>query len=175
MNDLSYSPVVRVLALLVFCACGDDGAPRYESSCERACARAHDCSSAVNVDTCVSDCKGNLGAVGPKLSDAYLSGLDSCLAKRSCNQLVATNVLGSCQDEAKALLAPSATAQALCDRVVASFQECAGLSVAATGCLGNVKIFNDGTLQSASSCDQKPCAQRVACLRDMLGVDPSQS
>jgi hypothetical protein len=147
----------------------------YESSCDQACKRAHDCSSSVVIETCANDCKTNNADIGPHLSTDYLAGLDGCVKTLSCDQLVATQVLQSCQRDAAAKLAPTPAAVTLCDAVVASFKMCLNLTVGTAGCLDSSKIFSDAALTQARGCDKLPCDQRVGCLQNTLGVNPGSN
>ena len=118
-------------------------------------------------------CREDSAAVGPHLRADFLAGIDACVDELSCVQLAAASVLQPCQREAAARLAPSGAAEALCQAVVDSIQECAGISVGTAGCLDGVKIFSDAALTSARACAEEPCDQRTACLSAELGTDPS--
>ena len=162
-----------LLALAAGCGDDDNGATRYEVSCDRACDRVHECDSTMDIEDCAMTCKEDTAPVGPNLRADFLAGIDACVAELSCVQLAAAAVLQPCQREAAARLAPSASAEALCQAVVESIQECAGISVGTAGCLEGVKIFNDAALTSARACAEEPCDQRTACLSAELGMDPS--
>ena len=158
----------------LLCACGDDdGPPRHEASCDRACVRAQECSSAIDAGVCAMDCKNDTSAIGPNLRNDFLAALDECVAELSCVELAGNAVFQTCQREAAALTAPSAAAEALCDAVVESIRECTGLTVGTAGCLDGVKVFDDVALLRARACEGKSCDQRTECLRDELGIDPA--
>jgi len=171
--------LLRVLVLLASLAfapsCGDDGDGRatYESSCDAACMRAKTCNSEVDMAACASDCKSAAADIGPRLSSAFYTELDSCIAEANCVQLALLPAAQACQREATAQLAPSAAARELCDAVVASVQMCAGITAGAAGCLESVKIFSDSALVAARGCDTMSCDQRTECLRSELGIDPA--
>ena len=167
--------MVLLAALSCASGCGDDGdeSRAYETSCELACERTHDCDSSVDIETCASDCKDDVADIGPRLSGEFLDALDECIAGVSCPALALMPATEACQREAAARLAPSAAAEELCEAVVASIQMCAGISVGTAGCLDTVKIFSSSALTSARSCDEVPCDQRSDCLQMELGLDPS--
>jgi hypothetical protein len=154
------------------CACGDDdGPPKHEASCDRACARAKECSSSVDEVDCAMDCKDDTAEIGPNLRGDFLAAIDSCVADLNCVQLAGAAVFQTCQLEATARVAPSDVAVDLCDTVVDTIKECTGLTVGTAGCLDGVKVFHDGALARARACAEKSCDQRVACLRNELGID----
>lgn len=161
----------------LFCAlpaCGDDDGPaRHEASCDRACVRAQECSSAIDAGVCATDCKDDTSAIGPNLRSDFLEALDDCVGELTCLELAGNAVFQTCQREAAALTAPSAAAEALCDAVVESIRECTGLTVGTAGCLDGVKVFHDAALLRARACEDKSCDQRTGCLRDELGIDPA--
>jgi len=138
------------------------------------CDRALECDSTVDVESCTQDCLRDAEAIGPNLSSDFLHGVDACLQALSCPELAVATVSMRCQREAAADIAPSATAQALCEAVVASIQECVGVSVDTAGCLTTVKIFRDPVLDAARSCQQQSCDLRWGCLEEHLGIDPRE-
>lgn len=168
----SAQPILRWAGLLLLIgACDDDdGGSGYQQTCARTCARAHDCVSSVNAEQCTRDCNAAFADVGDNLRRDFVMGIDSCLTKLSCDELVIAIGNQMCRDESSARLAPSQAAVALCDAVSASFQECLGLSVGTAGCLDSVKIFDDKALRSALMCVQQPCTERASCLEDQLGI-----
>ena len=161
--------VLGWLACLAACEDGDGGSG-YKQSCKRTCARAHDCVSTVNADSCTDDCVESLSEVGDHLRSDYVKGIDACFADLSCDQLVAALTNNACRDESSARLAPTPAAIELCEAVVDSLQDCIGLSTGTAGCLESVKIFNDSSLQSALTCKERACTERFSCLQDELGI-----
>jgi hypothetical protein len=154
--------------------CGDDGDQRsYENSCDAACARAHECNSNVDVESCASDCRDDAADIGPQLSGSFLAALDACVAEQTCPQLALMPAVQGCQREAAAQLAPTQAARDLCDAIVASLQMCLGISVGTAGCLESVKIFSDSALVSARACAAMSCDQRTGCLQTELGTNPT--
>jgi hypothetical protein len=167
---------IAMLAMCTFApiaaGCGDDdGPPQHEASCDRACARAHECSSSVDEADCAMDCKDDTAEIGPNLRGDFLAALDSCTADLTCIEFAGAAVFQTCQREATARVAPSDAAVDLCDAVVDTIKECTGLTVGTAGCLDGVKVFHDTALTRAQTCEAKSCDQRVACLRDQLGID----
>jgi hypothetical protein len=155
-------------------ACGDDGSGivAYENSCDAACKRLHSCDSDVDVIACGNECKADAAEIGPRLSTAFYTELDACVAQANCVQLALMPAARTCQTEAAAQLRPSAAADALCDAFVDSLQMCLGLTVGPEGCLQAVKIYSDSALSAARACEMMSCDQRSECLRAELGIDP---
>jgi hypothetical protein len=157
-------------------ACGDDDdepGPTYTASCDKACAKSHECSSTIDAHTCATDCKNDAAAIGPNLSSAFLAGIDACVAELSCAELAAAVAFDICESESRARIAPSAAANDFCGAVVAEIQECVGISVGTAGCLETFKVFSDTALATAQLCQEKPCDQKAACVTAELGVDPT--
>jgi hypothetical protein len=144
------------------------------ASCNRACTRAHECSSTVDAGACATDCTDDTAMIGPNLRSDFLAKIDDCVAELNCVALAGAAVFQTCQGQAAARIAPSKAAEELCDAVVASIRECTGLTTGTAGCLGTVKVFNDVALIKARACAEKSCDQRIQCLRDELGVDVAQ-
>ena len=162
------------IGLGLLAAGGDDDGENphaYESSCDAACARLHDCNSNTDMATCATSCRDDAADIGPHLSTQYLMGIDACVQQMGCVQLALNPVFQTCQREAAARVSASPAAIDLCDEVVASLQMCSGLSVGTAGCLDTVKIFANSALNSAKTCESLPCDQRVACVQDQLGID----
>src|SRR5262245_20265194 len=116
-TSLRHACLLAVLAGVL--GCGDDDEGRaYETSCELACDRSHECDSTVDTEEGASDGKSDVAEIGPRLSGEFLDVLDSCIAELSCPQLALMPASQTCQREAAARLAPSAAAEDLCDAIV---------------------------------------------------------
>jgi hypothetical protein len=177
VRDLHRSILWLTLTLCSTFACGGDdesGAGNYEASCDMACSRAYQCDSSLDQESCAADCRNDAAAIGPKLNAGFLAGIDACIEELNCAELAVAAVFQTCQREAAARLSPSAAAEALCQAVADSIEECTGIGVGTAGCLGNVKIFRDSALAAARRCESRPCDQRTACLQTELGIDPTE-
>jgi hypothetical protein len=108
--------------------------------------------------------------VGDHLRQDYVAGIDSCTGDLSCDQLIVATLTESCASEARASLAASRSALALCDLVSASVEECGGATLGAAGCIESVKVFTDLSLRSALTCSDVRCDQRADCVAEALGL-----
>ena len=161
-----------LLAVLGASACGDDP-PRYERSCAHNCDRAHECSASIDIDACERDCQARFARIGPHLRGDYLDRVDGCVDDRSCTGLALDIVLNTCPNEARARVAPSESAVDFCESISTSVAECVGPRLGTALCIDNVKIFNDATLASAARCSKVSCDERLPCLEDVFGQDPT--
>ncbi len=169
MRILAKAIALGAVGALVW-ACGSSDGSTYVGSCSRACNEAKKCDSTIDTETCSNACQNELAAVGPKLSNTYLSEVDQCIAAANCAELAAQFVLNSCDRAARASIGASSQATSYCEASIVAGEECSRFALGQGACLELVKVFSDSALSSAEACFSQSCDQHAACVLAELGL-----
>jgi hypothetical protein len=174
-------PRVAVFGLLALAACSDGGGGNGNGNgsgsgssggtaavCSALGQKANACNAAVSEMTTAAACEDQFGALLSKLRADVASSIESCIQASDCTH--AATAVGDCVDTAKASIAPSAAAKALCADLAKADMTCSATTfVDQASCLNGAKIFADAALQSADSCASQSCADIESCVAATLG------
>ena len=132
------------------------------SFCSDICNRQAACDSKFDAKTCSNACRNGYAASFSKYREDYVGKVMACVDATSCKTLE----IASCESDSAAELAPSDTAIAFCDAVVAS--KC-NLGQTKAQCLALAKTYNDAAITSAQECTTHACSQVTTCVGVAFG------
>ncbi len=135
--------------------------------CSTVCSRNAACDSSVDAETCTKKCQNDGGGVRRYRAD-LVQAVASCYQTADCKQVLSSNGLSSCVDDAAVSVAPTAATRSFCDAFESAAIKCDS-TLDHAKCLGLMKLFSDDTLQGATHCFDKSCSTMSACLDAELG------
>jgi hypothetical protein len=135
-----------------------------DSYCAKSCAAQKKCNSMVDETTCTNNCKNQAASYAGKVRVDYVEYINQCVQTSSCDKI------SSCNETAKASIAPSSAAQTFCDELIKKHTECKFPDTDKARCLNTYKVFVDSALDSARTCLSKACGDYNACVLSTVGV-----
>jgi len=153
---------------------GSASAADTKGFCDAYCGRVTECDSSKDLDTCRNNCTSGLASTLPKMRGDVTQQIQSCIDAKDCKAILAGNVTSTCVDEASESVAPSDAAKKFCDDYAAAKKKC-GVTVDKADCLGDTKLYNDGTIGNAEACLGKACGDISACVKSALASGSSSS
>jgi hypothetical protein len=138
------------------------------SFCGSLCGRQESCDTSLDVQTCKNSCTNGFAAVFPKLRQDVVGLIVECFDAKDCKTVLEGSVVATCAEEAVASVAPSAEATSFCDGLSAAKKKCGSTTTKAT-CLGQAKLYSDGTIVEAANCTDRPCSEIDRCIAATFG------
>lgn len=153
---------------------GVNGGGATADPCERICTRYLECDPANDAETCKARCENTNGTFLSKVNAQFEEELSACIDVAACRSLESGTAISDCTAQARARLAPSASATKFCDDYAKAVDHCGGSFDKAT-CYLETKIYDEDALAAATRCLGKTCADLDACVLASLGREGSAS
>jgi len=183
MNSKIWS-IPALAALLVACSSepagsGGTGVGTYSgasvSYCPAYCSKVSTCDRASDEQTCLETCRNASAAIETKLRPELVKAASECFGAKDCKTVLTAEIVASCVNEAGARLAPTVTAQNLCDEWALARTKCNRSGASKAECLDTAKLYTESTLSLARGCTTKGCADVDKCIAATLGSVPGEA
>jgi len=136
--------------------------------CKTFCGRITTCDKSIDEETCAANCTNDLKLEA--MRGDYVTKIVACWNKLSCAEVLETGSLGSCRDEALAMMTPSETASAFCGELEKNLAKC-DVSLEKAQCLNLSKSRTDATIEKAKKCGDKSCSNIMPCISATFDIE----